>query len=211
VRSTSLEAVAQVGGVVAEPLHRLVPGEPRQRQRHVEPEDLAGGPLHEPLDHAHHVVGLDERHLDVELGELGLPVGAEVFVAEALRHLHVAVEAGHHQELLVELRRLRQREERAVVEPARHEVVAGALGRAPAEHRRLDVDEAELVEVVAHDLHHPAAEKHVLLHGRPAEVEPAVLEADLLAGQVGGARLEDGRLGLVEHLELACRRPRSRR
>ena len=41
----------------------------------------------------HDVVVLDERHLDVELGELGLAVGAQVLVAEAAGDLEVAVEA----------------------------------------------------------------------------------------------------------------------
>ena len=186
---------------MAEPLHAFVPGEPRQRQRHVEAEDLAGGAFHEPLDHPDHVVGLDERHLHIELREFGLPVGAEVFVPEALRHLHVAVEARHHQELRVELRRLGQGEERAVVEPAGHEIVAGPFGRAAAEHRRLHVDEAECIEVVAHDLHDPAAQEHVVLHRGPPEVEPAIRQPDLLSRKVGRPGLEDGGLRLVEHVQ----------
>ena len=36
---------------------------------------------------------LDEAHLQVELGELGLAVGAQVLVAEAAHDLEVAVEA----------------------------------------------------------------------------------------------------------------------
>jgi hypothetical protein len=55
----------------------------------------------------------DERHLDVELGELGLAVGARILVAEAARDLHVAADAADHQDLLEDLRRLRQRVERA--------------------------------------------------------------------------------------------------
>ena len=93
---------------------------------------------------------VDERHFQVELRELRLPVGPQVFVAKAAGDLHVAVVAGDHQNLLVQLRRLRQRVERAVVHAAGHQVVAGPFGRAAAEHRRFDVDEAVLVEVVAH-------------------------------------------------------------
>ena len=59
---------------------------------------------------------LDERGLDIELGEFRLAVGAQVFVAEAFGDLEVAVEAGDHQQLLEQLRRLRQREELAVDE-----------------------------------------------------------------------------------------------
>ena len=93
-----------------------------------------------------------KRHLQVELRELRLAVGAQVFVAEAAGDLHVAVVAGDHQNLLVELRRLRQRVERAVVHAAGHQVVAGPLRRAAAEDRRFDVDEVVLFEIVAHAL-----------------------------------------------------------
>ena len=60
----------------------------------------------------------EERGLDIDLRELGLAVGAQVFVAEALGDLVVAVEARHHQQLLEQLGRLRQREEHAVVHAA---------------------------------------------------------------------------------------------
>jgi hypothetical protein len=44
----------------------------------------------------------------IDLGELGLAVGAQVLVAEAAHDLVVAVEAGNHQQLFEQLRRLRQ-------------------------------------------------------------------------------------------------------
>jgi hypothetical protein len=59
----------------------------------------------------HDLVLVQERGLDIDLGEFRLAVGAQVFVAEALGDLVVAVEAGHHQQLLEQLRRLRQRKE----------------------------------------------------------------------------------------------------
>ncbi len=61
---------------------------------------------------------VQERGLAVDLREFGLAVGAQVFVAEALGDLVVAVVAGHHQHLLVQLGRLRQGEELAVVHAA---------------------------------------------------------------------------------------------
>ena len=42
--------------------------------------------------------------LDIELGELGLTVGAEVLVAVAACHLVVAFHAGNLQQLLEQLR-----------------------------------------------------------------------------------------------------------
>ena len=105
---------------------------------------------HQPLVGLDHVLDLDERHLDVELGEVGLAVGAQVLVAEAAGDLVVALEPGHHQELLEELRRLRQRVEGALLEAARDEEVAGALGCRAGQDRRLDLDEAVAVELLAH-------------------------------------------------------------
>ena len=88
------------------------------------------------LHHAENVVDLDERHLHVELRELGLAVGAEVFVPQAAGDLEVAVEARDHQELFVKLRGLGEGEELAVVDAAGHEVVARPFRRALAEQRR---------------------------------------------------------------------------
>ena len=69
----------------------------------------------------------DERHLDVELGELRLPVGPEVLVAVAAGDLVVALHAGHHQQLLEQLRGLRQGVPGAGLQADRHQEVAGAL------------------------------------------------------------------------------------
>ena len=52
-------------------------------------EDVA----HQRLDDAEDRLRPRERHLDVDLRELGLAVGAQVLVAEALADLHVAVDA----------------------------------------------------------------------------------------------------------------------
>ena len=105
--------------------------------------------LHQRLDDAEDRLGPRERHLDVHLRELGLTIGAQVLVAEALADLHVAVHARDHQDLLEQLRRLRQREELAGMHAARHQVVARAFRRGLRQDRRLDLEEAVLVEVAA--------------------------------------------------------------
>src|SRR5262249_58287992 len=98
--------------------------------------------------------GTRERELDVHLREFRLSVGAQVLVAKAASDLEVAVESRDHEYLLEELRRLRQRVEVPGVHPARHEIVARALRRAARQRRRLDLDEALAVEIVAHRLDH---------------------------------------------------------
>jgi hypothetical protein len=90
-----------------------------------------------------HVFLRDEAHLEIELVELARQtVGARVFVAEARRDLEIAVEARHHQQLLVLLRRLRQRVELARMDAARHQEVARALGRGGGQDRRRIFGEA---------------------------------------------------------------------
>jgi hypothetical protein len=110
-----LDRIAQVRLVGAVLAHRFGVGNARP----VLVTDLPSRELLEDagdhrLHRGEHVLLLDEAHLDVELVELARQaIGARVLVAEAGRDLEVAVEARHHQELLVLLRRLRQRVELA--------------------------------------------------------------------------------------------------
>ena len=104
------------------------------------------------LDPGHDVVVVDEAHLQVELGELGLAVAAQVLVAQAAGDLEVAVEAADHEQLLHLLRALRQGVDAARLQAGGHDEVARALGRGLDQQRRLDLDEAGLVVGVADGL-----------------------------------------------------------
>ena len=99
------------------------------------------------------VVLVDEAHLDVELGELRLPVAAQVLVAEAPSDLVVAIDPRDHQELLELLRALRQRVDRPGLEPARDDEVTRALGRRLDQVGRLHLDEAVRVMDLVDRLH----------------------------------------------------------
>ena len=137
-----LHAEARVGLVGAVALHRVEPRHARDRPpapRHR--AHRVGRREHRGRRRGEHVFLVGEGHLDVELHELELAVGAEVFVAEATRDLEVAVEAADHQQLLEQLRALRQRVERARPQPRRHDEVARAFRRRRDQHRRLDLDE----------------------------------------------------------------------
>ena len=142
-----------------------------------------------------------ERGFAVDLGELRLPVGAQVFIAKALGDLVVAIEARHHQQLLEQLGRLRQREEMAGMHPRRHQVIARALRRGLGEHRRFDVDEAVRIEKLAHLHRHPVAQHQVVLHLRAAQIEHPVSQPGGL-GQVFVVELERRRHRGIEDLEL---------
>ena len=103
-RILDLELEAQIGLVRAVAVVRLLPGHATERaMRRLTVERLearADG----ALDHVPDVLANGERHLDVQLPVLELAVGAEILVSQAGRDLVVAVEPGHHQDLLEQLR-----------------------------------------------------------------------------------------------------------
>jgi hypothetical protein len=132
---------------------------------------------------------------------------SQVLVAEAAADLEVFVHARHHQDLLEDLRRLRQRVELALVHARRHEVVARALGRGLGEDGRLHLDEAEVREPVAQREQHAVPHGQRRLRAFPAQVEVAVLQPELLgdaARRVRRRELEGRRLRRREHLQRAC-------
>ena len=101
-----LHAEAQVGFVRSVLLHRLDPRHPAERLGEVDAQHLAEHVLGPAFENLQHVLLLDERHFAVDLCELGLTVGAQVFVAEAAHDLEILVVAGDHQQLFEGLRRL---------------------------------------------------------------------------------------------------------
>ena len=88
-----LEPVAQVRLVRAVAAHHLGVRQPRERQLELDAGDLLPDLGVQPLAERQHVLALDEAHLDVELGELELAVGALRLVPEAAGDLVVAVVA----------------------------------------------------------------------------------------------------------------------
>src|SRR5712692_10978063 len=105
-------AEAQVGLVRAIPAYRFTIFHPPERTLRGDPCGGAGA-LHHAFDHAEDGVLSREGNFEIELGELRLPVGAQVFVAETFYDLEITVEAADHQDLLKNLWRLRQRVELA--------------------------------------------------------------------------------------------------
>ena len=159
--------------------------------------------LEHALHQVHDVGFLNEGHLDVDLRELRLTVGAQVLVAEAAGDLVVALDAADHEHLLELLRGLRQRVELARVRTGGHQVVASALGRGVGQDGRFHLDEAALVQRGAHGLGHGVAQAQGLVHLRTAKVHVAPLHARGLVGLdavLDGERRGDG---FVKHVDLA--------
>ena len=177
-----------------------MPGEARERPRRRRALERLERRDDRLLEDVEHVLALDERHLDVELAELELPVGAQILVPPAGGDLVVAVEAADHEQLLEHLRRLGEREEAARLEAHRDEEVARALGRALDEARRPEVDEAELLHAAADRADHRPLQAEVALHLGAAQVEPAVAQAQVLV-DVLLVELERERRRAVQDLE----------
>jgi len=154
----------------------------------------------------HDIVFFDEGHFDIELGELGLAISAEVFVAEAADDLVVAIETGDHEELFPLLGRLWERIEAAGVHTGGDEIVTRALGGGEAKHGGFDIDEAMGVVEVADVLGDAMAEAEVAGHAFTAKVQVTEAEAggiaDVDVGVDGERRslrgVEDGDGGGLE-------------
>ena len=114
-------------------------------------------PREEALDEPEDVLLTHEGGLHIDLGELGLAVGAQVFVAEAAGDLEVSLVSGDHQQLFELLGGLGEGVELARMQAAGDEIVPRPLRRALEEDRRFDLDETAGVEEIAHVLDHAVA------------------------------------------------------
>ena len=191
------QAVAGVGAVDAEAAHGFGVAHAGDFGE-VDVEDLFPEAFDEAGDEGDDVVGIDEGHFQVDLRELGLAVGAGVFVAEAAADLHVAVAAADHEDLLEELGGLGECVKAAGVETGGDEEFAGAFGGGFVEDGRFNFEEAVLVAVVAHDLGDAMARDQGFGHLLAANVQVAVLEAEVFVDRLALAGGEGGRIGFVD-------------
>ena len=193
-----LHAEAQVRLVGTEAAHGLVPGHHREGDGDVPAQSFLEHVLQHAFAQLADVLFLHEAQLHVQLGEFRLAVGAQVLVPEAAGDLEIAVHAGHHEDLLEQLRALGQSEEFARLHAGGHQIVAGAFGRALAQHGSFDLVEAVLVHKAAGGDGDLVAQAQGVHHLRPAQVQIAVFQADHLV-HVHVVLDEEGRgLGLVE-------------
>ena len=175
-----LHAEAHVGLVASVALHGLVVRHARERID-FDVEDGFEEVAHEVLKRLQHVFLLHKGHLAVNLREFRLAIRAEVFVAEALDDLVVAVVSADHQQLLERLRALRQRVKLPGVHARRHDKVPCTFRCGLDQIRRLNFDELHPVEVLAGLDAQPVAEHEVALYGLAAQVEVTELHPQIVA------------------------------
>ena len=158
-----------------------------------------GGVQHGLGHEVEHVLLADEGRLHVQLGELELAVGPEVLVPQAAGDLVVAVDPGHHQQLLGQLRALGQDVAATRGQPAGHGELPGPLGGRRPQQRRLHLDEALAVHGGPQGAVDRGPQPQVGLHPGPAQVDEAVLQPDHLVHLDPVVDGERRRLGRVEH------------
>ena len=110
-------------------LDGLVVGNARERRGQRDTGGGKGGGA-ELLDDSEDVFASREAHFQIHLRELELAIGALVLIAEAAGNLKVAIEAGDHEDLFEDLRRLRKRVEVAGVNARGNQIISGPFRRA---------------------------------------------------------------------------------
>lgn len=194
-----MHAIAGIGLVGAIGVHGLPVVHATQRRGHLDTH-AAEGIGQDLFECAHDVILVHEGHLDIDLSELGLTVGAQILVAEALGNLVVALNATDHKQLLQELRGLRQGVEVARLNTAGNDEVTSALGRGLKQGGRLDLHELTVVQRLANGKGKVGAQLEVGHHLGTTEVQIAIAQAGVLAGLDAVLNLERRGDGRVEHL-----------
>src|SRR6516225_10156070 len=179
-------------------LHGRVVGEKRKGSFYLD-FDQREELHHQLLDDPEEYFTLGERHFDIDLSELRLAVGAEVLIAEAANDLKIAVEAADHQDLLKQLRRLRQGVEASGIDATGHEIISRPFRRGAGHERRLDFHKAMRAEVLAHGQAGSVSQAQMVLHAPATQVEIAITQPRLFGRpQI----VVDGKrrcLGLIEN------------
>src|SRR6185369_13769186 len=174
------EPETEIGIVHAEPSDRLLVGHARNRKLYFDPFCLPEDRRNQAFHHPDDVITVDEGHLAVDLGELGLAVGPQILVPEAADDLEVAVKTGDHQDLLENLWRLRESIKLPLVYSRRNKKVTSPFRGGFGEKRGLYLEKTVLAKIAAGGLRDLGAEDHALLELRPAQVKIPVLEAKVL-------------------------------
>ena len=97
-----------------------------------------------------------------------MPIGARIFITETSDNLQIAIETRSHENLLEDLRALRQGVPLAGVGARGDDKVAGALGCGLDQARRLDLNEAVVGEELPRDARHLKTPAKDMLHARAA-------------------------------------------
>ncbi len=161
-------------------------------------EDTANHALHR----RHNLLFVHERCFNIDLSELRLTIGAQVFIAETLGDLIVTIHACRHKNLFEKLGRLRQGKETVRVSSARDKIVARTFGRCLCQKRSFNINKAVIVEEITHSVRHLRAETQALCHLRAAQIDIAIAQANVFTHRGVLVELERRGSRCVEYFKL---------
>src|ERR1017187_8306634 len=118
-----------------------------------------------------------------------------------LKQLKVAIHVGYHQDLLEDLRRLRQRVKLPVMNAARDQAISRAFGGRARQDRSLDLKKTELVERLANLKNHAMPQLDISVQARAAQIEIAVAQAGLFARGRFVFDLKRRRLRIIQNVQ----------
>src|SRR5260370_510927 len=196
-----LHAKAQVRLVAAVFSNGIPVEHVRKRRLGLDSRDGASA-HHDVFDHVKNIFLPREGHLQIELRELELAVSALIFVAEALPDLEVFVQPSDHQDLLENLRRLRERVKLPVMNAAGHQKIARALRSRAREHRRFHFEEAHLVHDLANFQNNLVTQREVPVRLTPTQIEIAETQSRLFRSVDFVFDWKRRRLRVVQNVQL---------
>ena len=176
-----LHAETKVGLVTAIVFHGICPWHAQKRFRQFHTADFLEQVFGHAFEEVDDIILFNERHLTVYLREFRLTVGTQVFVTETFGNLEVTVETGYHQQLLQRLRALRQSIELSRIHARRNYEVAGAFRSRTYQDRSFHFNETLAVQILTHFDRHFVAKLQVTAYIGTAQVQVAVLHADVVA------------------------------
>jgi len=139
------------------------------------------------------------------LGELELAVAAEILVPIAASDLVVTLHAADHQQLLEELRRLREGIERTGPQPTGDQDVASPLRSRPDQRRGLHLQESLTLQRSAHRGDAPGSSDQICRHAGPAKIQVSPLEPARLVDVGPILNLERQWIRRAQHRHLRSR------
>ncbi len=169
--------------VAAEVIHGLLESQAGKGSRNIDTTSCFEYLCQHRLDQRIDIFSGNEAGLDIDLSEFRLTVSTQIFVAKTLGDLKVAFHAGHHQHLLVLLRRLRQCIKFSRIEAGRNQEIAGPFLSGVGKNGCFDFGETLAVQFITNRLGDVVAGAQVLSHARTAQVEVAVLHPQVLVAE----------------------------
>ena len=135
----------------------------------------------EIFEYLKYVFLVGKRHFAVYLCELWLTVSAQVFIAETLGNLKIAIESTHHQELFQGLWTLWQSIELTGIHTAGHHEVTCAFRSTSNKYWSLNLYKVLIVEEVTNQDGHTVTQFKILSHNSTAQVKISVFHADIIS------------------------------